>query len=368
MKKKFLRAAVCLAGAAVLAGALSGCSVRVPTSFASNWLSNPSQVNDPAFYERLEYALSFTNDDTGSICVEVDAANSSFVIETEIVSDTLPDGQQYANIYHTHLELTLSATYSFTNSDEQTFNVAEFGGEHDSTESDADDPAKVVSDVWYYTKADNHNLEPIYSTTTCYSYSPIGVGSGAVVLYNYSYTVDYDETAATAAVSYTDHWADLPDDELRVSDTLSKAKLLSTEQRTFEGLQDDYTAIDSVQLLFAARGLNYSAESSSTLTVFNGNSGMQNVAISCSEIVDRPYNFTLGGETIDRSVSSANVTFSVSSNGSNSGPSHTVYYAQKESDSSNPLRCLPLQIDKPYGYGIGTMTMRLTNAAYTRGE
>ena len=60
----------------------------------------------------------------------------------------------------------------------------------------------------------------------------------------------------------------------------------------------------------------------------------------------------------------ASVTASVISNGGNGGPSHTVYYAQKGSDSDNPYYCMPIQIEKPFGFGIGTMTLSLTEAVH----
>ena len=146
--------------------------------------------------------------------------------------------------------------------------------------------------------------------------------------------------------------------------------LFDTEERTYSGLQDDYTAIDHGQLLFAGRGIGYSSEEEvgHTLTVFTPNYGAQNVSLSCSEIATRTFTFSLDGASEERAIPVASVNASVTSNGSNGGPSHTVYYAQKGSDSDNPYYCMPIQIEKPFGFGIGTMTLSLTEAVHARTE
>ncbi len=352
-RKKIALAALVVAGAL----ALSACSVRVETLFAANWLSAPSAGYIPDYYEKLTYGISFAADEGSSLSVQIDAENSSFTMET-------------AHVYRLRTELTLSASYVYTAEDGTQTTVAAFGGANDTEESDADDPAKEVTEVWFRSKADGGNLEPICSTSTYYSYSPAGMSSSGVYLYNYSVNIEYTENGNVAAIKYTDHWADLAEGEAQVSDNLLKARLFDTEERTYSGLQDDYTAVDHGQLLFAGRGIGFTSaeESGHTLTVFTPNYGAQNVSLTCSEIATRTFTFSLDGTNEERQIAVASVTASVISNGGNGGPSHTVYYAQKGSDSDNPYYCMPIQIEKPFGFGIGTMTLSLTEARHTRTE
>lgn len=376
-RKKIALAALAVAGAL----ALSACSVRVETLFAANWLSAPSAGYIPDYYEKLTYGISFAADEGSSLSVQIDAENSSYTMETEALAgwtyeDRNGEKTTYSKIYRLRTELTLSASYVYTAEDGTQTTVAAFGGANDTEESDADDPAKEVTEVWFRSKADGGNLEPICSTSTWYSYSPAGMSSSGVYLYNYSVNIEYTENGNVAAIKYTDGWADLAEGEAQVSDNLLKARLFDTEERTYSGLQDDYTAVDHGQLLFAGRGIGFTSaeESGHTLTVFTPNYGAQNVSLTCSEIATRTFTFDLipVDETeeiiTEHQIAVAAVTASVISNGGNGGPSHTVYYAQKGSDSDNPYYCMPIQIEKPFGFGIGTMTLSLTEALHTRTE
>ena len=361
-RKKIALAALAVAGAL----ALSACSVRVETLFAANWLRAPSAGYDDNYYEKLTYGLAFAADEGSSLSVQIDAENSSFTMETEAFPGWTHGDTTYTHVYRLRTELTLSASYVYTAEDGTQTTVAAFGGENDTEESDADDPAKEVTEVWFRSKADGGNLEPICSTSTYYSYSPAGMSSSGVYLYNYSVNIEYTENGNVAAIKYTDGWADLAEGEAQVSDNLLKARLFDTEERTYSGLQDDYTAVDHGQLLFAGRGIGFTSaeESGHTLTVFTPNYGAQNVSLTCSEIATRTFTFSLDGTNKERRIAVASVTASVISNGGNGGPSHTVYYAQKGSDSDNPYYCMPIQIEKPFGFGIGTMTLSLTEAVH----
>lgn len=362
MKKKIALAV--LAAASVFA--LSACSARAETNFSANWLSDPSAVHDPSFYERLEYGLSFTPEESSAFRMDIDAGNSSYVTETEALPGWSYGDTIYTNIYHIHTELTYSAVYTYTPAEGEEVRVAAFGGEYDTAESDADDPAQMVSDVYFRSKADGYNLEPIYSKTSYYSYSPAEMDSPDVSLYSYSVEVEYADDGDTATVRYTDNWADLSAEECAVSEHLTKTKLLSAEERTFGGLQRSYTAIDANQLAFAARGISFSAESSNTLTVFGGNANDMRVSIACSEIAEQHYAFTMDGQPVDSDISTARATFTMVSGGGQSGPVRAVYYAQRAEDGSNPYYCLPLRMDVPVGNAIGTLSYTLKDATHTK--
>lgn len=363
MKKKLALAV--LAAASVFA--LSACSAKAETNFSANWLSDPSAVHDPSFYERLEYGLTFTPDEDSAFRMDIDADNSSYV--TEVSAGPYVDedsGTVYTDVYHLHTELTYSAVYTYTPAEGEAVEAAAFGGAHDTADSDADDPAKMVSDVYFRSKADGYNLEPLYSKTSYYSYSPAEINSPAVSLYNYTVEIEYADDGDTATVRYTDNWAGLSEEECAAGEHLTKTKLLSAEERTFGGLQSSYTAIDANQLAFAARGIAFSTENATTLTVFGGNAHDMRVSISCKEIAEQHYAFTLDGQPVDADISTAQATFAMSSGGSQSGPARTAYYAQRAADGSNPYYCLPLRMDVPVGNAIGTITYTLKDASHTK--
>ena len=368
MKKKTTLLAIAAAGLFLF----SGCSAMVPTSLSANWLKNPTAIDDPSFYERLEYDVSFNNSLTHDAIskITVDPEHSSYVQETEFLPtwSHLGDGSTCYAVYHMKAELTLSATYTYVASNGAEEDVLSFGGQFDTESSDADDPAKVVTEVWFYSLGNQKNLQPLYSKSEYYSYSPAMNGK-SVQLLNYGYVIDYGTDCKSATVTYTDHWQDLSDEELRVNDNLYlyKTKLLNTASITFKDLTKQYTCIDKTQLLFAARGIDYSANSSNTLTFVSGETGKQNVTLSCSEVVDAPFTFALDADQAsEQTVRYANVSLTIASGGSNVGTAHTMLIAQKTSDNNSPFYALPLQIQSPFGYNLGTLVYKLSEATHTR--
>ncbi len=363
MKKKLAILAVLLCGVFLFAA----CSAMVPTDFSANWLKNPSSIDDPAYYEKLVYSVGTTsNDMKDSISkVEVDTDNSSLVLETQKTSFSR-NGQNYTNVYKLTYTFTLSATYYYVDASGNETKVVAFGGANDTAESDADDPASIVREV-YFNTADK-DLQPIYSKTTMFSYSPTSMNGNHVDLYYYSCEIDYDAECKNATVKRTDLWGDLSDEDRKVSDTLSKTATTPIDA-TISNLQKNYTFIDEAQIFFAARGINYSENSSNTLATIAVSTALNtlNLTLSCSEIVESKGNFLLDGTQLsDQSISCANVSTSLSGNGSNNGAAHKMLIAQKTSDTRSDYYALPLRIESP-GLTFG-MVYTLTSATHTRDD
>lgn len=361
MKKKLAILAVLLCGVFLFAA----CSAMVPTDFSANWLKNPSSIDDPAYYEKLVYSVSTSsNDMKDSISkVEIDADNSSLVMETVKTNFSLND-QAYTNIYKLTYTFTLSATYYYVDENGNETKVLSFGGASDTAESKTDDPASIVREV-YFNTADK-DLQPIYSKTTVFSYSPTSMNGSHVDLYYYSCEISYDTECKNATVKRTDLWGDLSNEDRIISETLSKATTTPIDAKISD-LQKNYTFIDEAQLFFAARGINYSENSSNTLATTAVNTALNtlNVTLSCSEIVESKGNFLLDGTQLsDQSISSANVSISLSGNGSNNGAAHKMLIAQKTSDTRSDYYALPLRIESP-GLTFG-MVYTLTSATHTK--
>lgn len=363
MKKKLAILAVLLCGVFLFAA----CSAMVPTDFSANWLKNPSSIDDPAYYEKLVYSVGTTsNDMKDSISkVEVDTDNSSLVLETQKTSFSR-NGQNYTNVYKLTYTFTLSATYYYVDASGNETKVVAFGGANDTAESDADDPASIVREV-YFNTADK-DLQPIYSKTAMFSYSPTSMNGNHVDLYYYSCEIDYDAECKNATVKRTDLWGDLSDEDRKVSDTLSKTATTPIDAK-ISNLQKNYTFIDEAQIFFAARGINYSENSSNTLATIAVSTALNtlNLTLSCSEIVESKGNFLLDGTQLsDQSISCANVSTSLSGNGSNNGAAHKMLIAQKTSDTRSDYYALPLRIESP-SLTFG-MVYTLTSATHTRDD
>lgn len=364
MKKKLAILAVLLCGVFLFAA----CSAMVPTDFSANWLKNPSSIDDPAYYEKLVYSVGTTSNDVKDSVskVEIDTDNSSLVIVTEKVPPFSHNGQNYTNVYKLTYTFTLSATYYYVDASGNETKVVAFGGANDTAESDADDPASIVREVCFNTA--DKDLQPIYSKTTIFSYSPTSMNGNHVDLYYYSCEIDYDAECKNATVKRTDLWGDLSDEDRKVSDTLSKTATTPIDA-TISNLQKNYTFIDEAQLFFAARGINYSENSSNTLATIAVSTALNtlDLTLSCSEIVESKGNFLLDGTQLsDQSISCANVSISLSGNGSNNGAAHKMLIAQKTSDTRSDYYALPLRIESP-SLTFG-MVYTLTSATHTRDD
>lgn len=370
MKKKLTFAALCAAGLFLLAG----CSAQIETEIAADWLESPSDVFTPGFYEKLTYSVEMEESEDTSVTgvsFALDEENSSYMVETEApVTPYSHGGTTYNEYYVLHSVAEIAGTYTYTDPESgETRELCSFGGDNDTEASDADDAIRIERTVYFRTTRGDDNLEPIYSESDVYSFAPAGMNSANISLYSYSYEISYNADCTQATVSYTDNFADLTAEELAVSEGLQKAKLASTETRTYGDLQRNYTVLDNAQLYFAGRGITVSADSSSSLSVVSGENGAGTLSFSLSgSAAAEPYSFTLDGEPMDGvNVTVSTVTIGVTSNGNNSGMPHTVKYASPvQGESGNAYYSMPMQIAEPLGYGIGNLVYTIEDATHTK--
>ena len=351
MKKKL---AVCALAAAALV-LFSACTVKTETTFSPNWQKNSVSVFDGNYKEELTYALSFENEhdeDEMGMRVELDGENSSYTTTLEAVGTQTINGVTYQSVYRLRSRLTIAARFVYTDEDGQQHELAAFGGEH----GDAD---VIETEVWFHSldpAYDMQNLEPILSTRTVNTHTPVSLGS-KVNWYNYSVSTAYDTTCDSAVITVSDGWGDLSDEERNVSEDMYKPSYSTT--LTMEKLQKKYSAFDNAQLYFLGRGLTFTTETVKTVNVVS-EAGASAVSISCAALEARNAAFYLDDMAVNQSVDTAKVTFSLS--GTYRGTSQTVYYAQKTEGSSNTFYNLPLRIEEPFEYGIGTMVYSLASA------
>ena len=357
MKKKLALIALCISALF----AFSACSVQIKTEMSANWHKNQSY--DSAYYELLEYGISFTptEDSDSGITIELDEANSSYTVMTEAHSG---EGFSVPNIYHIHSELKVAASYVAEKGGQKTV-FASFGGENGEADT-------LISDVYFRSLENGNNLEPIYSEHTVLSHSLTNatadsLSSRSVWLFNYTVSVSYNDDCSQATVRYTDHYADIPDEERQVSDYVVKASLTSTEDRTYDKLQKNYSVFDAAQLYFMARGITFGEDTTQTVTTVS-EAGKNTVTLTCTELSSLSRTFALDGQAADTnsSFAVAKVKFSIQNGDIYTGQSRTVTYAQKTSGSENTLYNLPVQIEEPLAYNMGSYVYSLKSATHTR--
>lgn len=351
---------------------LTGCSQAVYATVSPAWQNNTEY--DADFTETLTYSLSYTSsyeaNDPGWR-VEIDQDNSSYTVTvTAEQSYATEDGTRHWNVYHLHSELVISATYAYYYRDGTQREIVSFGGDSGT------EPDRVVTDVWFHSLAapssneSQHSLEPIYSVRTVLSHTPASMSSDRVNWFSYKSVIAYDAAGENATLTITDGWGELSDEDRTVSDDVYKYSIAS-EPSEMSGLRNSYSAFDNEQLIFVARGLNYSASSSESIVVLSETAGAQNVSVACQDRADTSCSFLLsstnastGTTTVSRlsgtDIYAAQVTFSLTNAGYASGAARTVYYAQESGYYNAPLR-----MEIPFTYSAGTITYTLTSLAHT---
>ena len=355
MKKKL--SVLVLAAAMLLV--FAACSAQSTATFAPNWQSNALTAYDEKYYEELSYALSFKNGfeegETG-MRIELDEQNSAYTSTLEAVGTQTFDGATYHNLYRLTSTLRVAARFVYTDGEGQATELCKFGGEN----GDAD---TIVTEVWFHSLDPSYelqNLQPIRSTRTVYAHTPVSLGS-AVHWYNYTVTTVYDAACDNATVTVTDNWGNLSDAERNASDTVYKASYSNTVQ--LEKLQKNYSVFDNAQLYFIGRGMTFAADSVQTVNVVS-EAGAANLNISCSALEARSVKFYLDNMSVDQPVNVAKTTFGMT--GTYRGTTQTVYYAQKTEGAVNTFYNLPVYIEEPFEYGIGTMAYTIASAYHGR--
>ena len=143
--------------------------------------------------------------------------------------------------------------------------------------------------------------------------------------------------------------------------------MADTGESSLSSLTKNYSVFDNAQLIFAGRGLTFAADSSNTVTVVSAEGGSSNVTLSCTEVVDRTYSFNFDGSAVENAtITTCVVNFTRSGAGSNTGPTHTVDYANRNATvTSNTYRNMPLRIETNLSYAMGAFIYSLADATHT---
>lgn len=346
MKKKFAVLAALLA----CLFAFAACSSRVTVSLNRNWNINTTAAYDSAFYERLTYNVRYE----------------------EPKSSTL-SGLKYADVSGTYTITTRAATRMEANQAYQLTSELEISGRivNENGETvyafggDSGNPAdSVVTTVYFRDTSDG--LAPIESTASYYSHTP--AQNGSVFIYKYETKITYNDDASSATVTITDKSSEVTElDESEAENTTVRIGVADTGESSLSSLTKNYSVFDNAQLIFAGRGLTFAADSSNTVTVVSAEGGSSNVTLSCTEVVDRTYSFNFDGSAVENAtITTCVVNFTRSGAGSNTGPTHTVDYANRNATvTSNTYRNMPLRIETNLSYAMGAFIYSLADATHT---
>ena len=107
MKKIFAAGALALAGLFLF----GGCAAQASLAFSANWQSGTAYQSD--YYEKLTYKLSLDDEKaSGNLVFEPDEENSSYTVETQIVSfNSAYQDKTYPSVYKLTSTLVLAGSY-----------------------------------------------------------------------------------------------------------------------------------------------------------------------------------------------------------------------------------------------------------------
>ena len=346
MKKKFAVLAALLA----CLFAFAACTSRVTVSLNRNWNINTTAAYDSAFYECLTYNVRYEEPESSTLSgLKYADVSGTYTITTRAA--TRMEANQ---AYQLTSELEISGRIVNENGE----TVYAFGG-------DSGNPAdSVVTTVYFRDTGDG--LAPIESSASYYSHTP--AQNGSVFIYKYETKITYNDDASSATVTITDKSSEVTElDESEAENTTVRIGVADTGESSLSSLTKNYSVFDNAQLIFAGRGLTFAADSSNTVTVVSAEGGSSNVTLSCTEVVDRTYSFNFDGNPVENAtITTCVVNFTRSGAGSNTGPTHTVDYANRNATvTSNTYRNMPLRIETNLSYAMGAFIYSLADATHT---
>ncbi len=337
MKKIRLAALVALAPLTFLCA----CGGLTPLSMDANWYKDTSStVIDSNTNETLTYKVTFEEPtsplnfgvkyDEGSYVTTLTASQLSALPDVGKIEGFADGYEELVYVYKT--TLSIGGKYFFENTQGEQFN-------------DTVTTTTVFRSV-------NKKLAPLYSmsemqATVLKSAEPTSL-EGVSQKTHTSRKIVYSADTKKATVTLTD---------------LSKAEPTVLKTKTME-LNFSGSFFENDQILFAMRSLNLS----SAITFQSLDPQTNNlVEVHTQSIAAEEFDTT--GIIIDGQAAPAKMdsyTMTISYNQTMSGAGRTVWYAAKESGSTqNTYRNVLLRFDTPLMYGLGTLRYSLVNADFS---
>lgn len=325
MKKFLITGVTALSFATIIT--FSACSPSTSTyGFSSNWYKNSAVTTDiSATKEVLTYDVTFTKGTNKTY--SVDYAPGIYTVTLE---NTVYENQ---SVYKLSSELKISGTYTL--------------GSEKSEFSDS-----IVSECYFHDVS--RLLYPLYSKKTVKSTSPRENAptslTNGIKQYDYTVEITYSTENNKATSVYTDLTGE------------------TEEIRAEYSLKNNLPVLDNESLLFAIRGISFSASSQSKAYVIDPyNHKQETININLSrQNTDAKYSF-INVDTDDKTTNEYTMNVnavSVSRNAAMTGKALTAVYAAPIS-SINTYRCVMLQMVKPLAFNLGSLNYTLAEADFT---
>ena len=318
-RKKFILLSTSFLLAASTLTACSGINKKV--TFNDYWKAD-SITKQENLTEELEYAVEFEKSN-GLSNYEANYLNGTY--KTKLFTETYENRIIY--VYETKLDIDVTYQYNGETSDPL----------HDS----------VTSVVRFEQSSDS--LRPIKAEKTVVSHSPANsdVSSLEECYYLYEYTSTIDYVAKTSVIV---HKAKEGEEERKIESDVS--------------WNSDYTPLDNDQLLFAARGLTQSRNSSVTFSLYSPFvKKAQKVKMTFAAEEGSDFTFVQNGTELKTAIQY--YPLSIVLNEANPGQTQTAWVAKTTDPSNNKYRNVVLRHSVPLAYGIGTLTYQLTSATFS---
>ena len=305
---------------------LCACGGTVSTlTFTANWYRNTSlRANLEGTYERLEYAVSFEQNEKDRFSISY--TDGVYTTELKNGQVELDDSKTEGYVYSTDLSIKVQFTVN---------------GQASDVFEDS-----VHTEVQFLSAADG--LKPVKSLKTVYCHSPLSDSpsslAGAYETYSFTYTVDYSDDLSEADTVYTD-------------------LLTGSENKTHFSLKGAGSYLDNEQMIFALRGLDLSVGSTfrSLNSVLNR---QQQISLTNLNENTAAVDFEADGTQVTSEALAVH-TVTLSYSDTAVGQPQSIVYAQTTDPSANTYRNVPLKIDVPLYYTLGTLSYQLVKATFT---
>jgi len=308
---------------------LTACGGTPTLSFTSNWYKLTSLGADIAGTEEtLEYKVTFVAPESKSdFSVSYDEGTYKAVLTSEL--KPLADGtNEVVYVYNT--ELKISGRYSYKDQTGETFT--------DEVTSEA-----VFRNV-------SKLLAPVSSKVTAKSNSPVSLSPSDLASgykkYDYTLETSYDLALTEAKVVYNDMTLKEP-----------------APKETTINIKSDATYLDNSEIVFALRGANLASSLS-----FRSINPVTNAVMSLATSEVNAVEYELGGAVLDGQASSAKINaykIGLRYQSDMGGGTQYFWYAKLTDSKNNTYRNVPLMMELPISYGLGTLRYTLVKADFT---
>lgn len=317
---------------------LGGCKGSTPAlALSANWnkdTTNKGLDGTKNLLETLTYSVSFEGTDDGKYAVHYGEGTYTTRLECRMIE--AGEASQYGYYYRT--ELNIPVWFTVNGAESEKFNDT------------------LVSEAWFLNL--NNSLQPVKSTKTANSHTPIGnkpadLNADHYFHYDGNITIDYDNPLSKATINrrYLERYS-----------SQTEAVEKNTENLITKIKSENY--FDNEQILFVLRGTDMSA--SASLKTINPTAlhSVSTVRMTAPTKTAYAANFTVNENDAQTKIETNLDAFTTQISYSTGGQAQSITYAAKTDTNNNLYRNVMLQMDVPLSFNLGTLKYTLKTANF----